>query len=218
MSRNYDNWERLVNAVLLREELRRIGREDSLSSFSSSEFSWSFNSSSNLGLIKFSYREIALGTHIFSDRNLIKQGHSGDLFRGYFPQLTGTVVVKRIRLHNREEAFYMEFGFFSRINNSHPRFVPLLGHCLEAEKEKFLVYGYLPQRDLSNSLFVNKPGRRDDSLDSLDWITRWKIAIGVAEGIAYLHHECNPPLVHGYLPYSTSVNFGPAWYFTGLDQ
>ncbi|KAK6136555.1 hypothetical protein DH2020_029696 [Rehmannia glutinosa] len=190
MSRNYDNWERLVNATLLREELRRIGREDSLSSVSSSEFSRSFNepdspllnsSSINLGPIKFSYREIALATHIFSDRNLMKQGHSGDLFTGYFPQLTGAVVVKRTRLRNRE-GFSLEFGFFSRIN-SHPRFVPLLGHCLDAEKEKFLVYGYLPQRDLSNSLFL-KPGhgRRRDGLPSLDWITRWKIAVGVAEG------------------------------------
>ncbi|WJZ88304.1 hypothetical protein VitviT2T_007618 [Vitis vinifera] len=30
----------------------------------------------------------------------------------------------------------------------------------------------------------------------LDWITRLKIAIGAAEGLSYLHHECSPPLVH----------------------
>ena len=32
----------------------------------------------------------------------------------------------------------------------------------------------------------------------LDWITRLKIAIGAAEGLSYLHHECSPPLVHRY--------------------
>ncbi|KAI3446115.1 hypothetical protein Pfo_002780 [Paulownia fortunei] len=205
MSRNYDNWERLVKATLLREELRRIGREDSLSSSSSSsEFTWSFresnspllNSSSNLG-ISFSYQQIALATHLFSDQNLIKRGHSGDLFMGFFPQLSEPVVVKRIRIRLQvvnSEALSSELGFFSW--NSHSRFVHLLGHCSEADKEKFLVYRYLPKRDLSNSLF-NKADRDDDSWPSLDWITRLKIARGVAEGLAFLHHECNPPLVHG---------------------
>ncbi|KAL0422758.1 UNVERIFIED_CONTAM: putative LRR receptor-like serine/threonine-protein kinase [Sesamum latifolium] len=44
------------------------------------------------------------------------------------------------------------------------------------------------------SLF--KKTNSDDSLQSLDWITRLKIAIGAAESLTYLHHECTPPLVH----------------------
>ncbi|KAK6159468.1 hypothetical protein DH2020_006782 [Rehmannia glutinosa] len=203
MSKNYDNYNsRPVNAVLLREKLLQIGGEDSLSSVSSSDyFTWSFREIdspladfSNLG-ISFSYQEIALATGFFSDDNLIKRGQSGDLFTG---QLSGPVVVKRFYFQN-QEAFSLELGFFSRIK-THPRFVPLLGHCFETEteteREKFLVYRYLPERDLSNSLFINNPDR------PLDWITRLKIARGVAEGLAYLHHQCNPPLVHGYYSYS----------------
>jgi hypothetical protein len=34
------------------------------------------------------------------------------------------------------------------------------------------------------------------SLQSLDWITRLKIAIGVAEALTYLHFECSPPIAH----------------------
>ncbi|KAK6136557.1 hypothetical protein DH2020_029698 [Rehmannia glutinosa] len=208
MSRNYDNWERLVDATLLREKLRQIGRENSLSSISSSDyFTWSFReidsplaNLSSLG-ISFSYQQIALASDLFSDDNLIKRGHSGDLYTG---QLSGPVVVKRFYFHNRE-AFTLELGFFSRIK-SHPRFVPLLGHCFEMETEKFLVYIYSPERDLSNSLFINNPDRPVYSLPSLDWITRWKIARGVAEGLAYLHHECNPPLVHGKSKTDTSGN------------
>lgn len=30
----------------------------------------------------------------------------------------------------------------------------------------------------------------------LDWETRLKIAVGAAEGLAYLHHDCNPRIVH----------------------
>ncbi|KAA8538267.1 hypothetical protein F0562_027910 [Nyssa sinensis] len=78
---------------------------------------------------------------------------------------------------------------------SHVRLVPLLGHCLENENEKFLVYKYMPNGDLSSSLY-RKTNSENDSLQSLDWITRLKIATGAAECLSYLHHECTPPLVH----------------------
>jgi len=30
----------------------------------------------------------------------------------------------------------------------------------------------------------------------LDWPTRYKIALGAARGIAYLHHDCVPHIIH----------------------
>ncbi|XVE49052.1 hypothetical protein DITRI_Ditri01bG0051200 [Diplodiscus trichospermus] len=141
----------------------------------------------------FTYQQLLQATGDFSDANLIKHGHSGDLFRGI---LEGglPVVIKRIDLQSiRREAYLLELDFFSKV--SHTRVVPLLGHCLEKENEKFLVYKYMPNGDLSSSLY-RKNNSEDDSLQSLDWITRLKIAIGAAEGLSYLHHECTPPLVH----------------------
>ncbi|KAM7482611.1 hypothetical protein LguiB_007194 [Lonicera macranthoides] len=141
----------------------------------------------------FTFQQILQATSEFSDVNLIKHGHSGDLFRGI---LEGgiPVVIKKVDLGSvKKEAYMVELGFFSKV--SHPRLVPLLGHCLENENEKFLVYKYMPNGDLSNSLF-RKTDTDDDRLQSLDWITRLKIATGAAEGLSYLHHECNPPLVH----------------------
>ncbi|CAN4107543.1 unnamed protein product [Withania somnifera] len=141
----------------------------------------------------FTYQQILQATGEFNDAYLMKHGHSGDLFRGTLEGRT-LIVVKRVDVRSaRNEAYLSELDFFSKV--SHPRLVPFMGHCLENENEKFVVYKYMPNGDLSSSLF-RKNSSDDDSLQSLDWITRLKIAIGAAEGLSYLHHECNPPLVH----------------------
>ncbi|KAL5704628.1 hypothetical protein ACHQM5_023026 [Ranunculus cassubicifolius] len=141
----------------------------------------------------FTYEKLMLAASEFNDANLIKHGHSGDLFRGVLE--TGTpIVIKRVDVGSmKKESYTVELDLFSKA--SHPRFVPLLGHCLDQENEKFLVYKYMPNGDMSSSLY-KKSEHEDDSLQSLDWITRLKIAIGAAEGLSYLHHECSPPLVH----------------------
>ncbi|KAJ9537906.1 hypothetical protein OSB04_030639 [Centaurea solstitialis] len=140
----------------------------------------------------FGYEEILAATGDFNDANLVKNGHSGIVFKGV---LDGgiRIIVKRFDSHSRKNNCRVELDFFSKV--SHPRLVPLLGHCLEKEKEKYLIYKYMPKGDLSSSLHMIN-GSDDDGLKSLDWITRLKIAIGVAEGLSYLHHECVPPLVH----------------------
>ncbi|KAJ7978361.1 putative Lrr receptor protein kinase [Quillaja saponaria] len=149
---------------------------------------------SNLGDL-FTYQQLLQATGDFSDTNLIKHGHSGDLFKGVLENGV-IVVIRRIDIHSiKKEAYMLELDFFSKV--CHTRFVPLLGHCLENENEneKFLVYKYMPNGDLSNCLSL-KTTSEDGTLHSLDWITRLKIAIGAAEGLTYLHHECTPPYVH----------------------
>lgn len=141
----------------------------------------------------FTYEQILCYTDGFSEINLIKHGHSGDLFRGIL-ESGAPVVVKRVDLRAlKKESYMMELDVLNKV--SHMRLVPLLGHCLEHDSEKLLVYKYMPNGDLSNSLY-RVTNLEDDNLQSLDWITRLKIAIGAAEGLSYLHHECSPPLVH----------------------
>lgn len=143
----------------------------------------------------FSYEQMLHFTSDFSESNFIKHGHSGDLFKGF---LEGgmPVVIKKVDLRFfKKESYMMELEFFAKV--SHVRLVPLLGHCLEHESKKFLVYKYLPNGDLENSLH-RYISLEDGRLQSQDWITRLKIAIGAAEALAFLHHECTPPLVHRY--------------------
>lgn len=143
----------------------------------------------------FTYEQLVKATADFGEWNLIKHGHSGDLYRGVLEN-GSQIVVKRIDLRRFKKDVYMvELDLFSRA--SHTRLVPLLGHCLEHENEKLLVYKYMLNADLSNALY-KKNNSEEDGLQSLDWITRLKIATGAAEALSYLHHECSPSLVHRY--------------------
>ncbi|KAL8230844.1 hypothetical protein R6Q57_000621 [Mikania cordata] len=141
----------------------------------------------------FKYEQMLQVTSGFSDTNLIKRGHSGDIFSGRFEDGSDAVIKKIDMRSSRKDCYVTELELYSK--GMHTRLVPLLGHCLEHETEKLMVYKYMPNRDLSNSLY-RPTSLEDGGLQSLDWITRLKIATGAAEGLAYLHHECNPPLVH----------------------
>nr|XP_027080209.1 probable LRR receptor-like serine/threonine-protein kinase At2g16250 isoform X1 [Coffea arabica]XP_027080215.1 probable LRR receptor-like serine/threonine-protein kinase At2g16250 isoform X1 [Coffea arabica] len=199
MSRIYDNWERLVGATLLREELRLIAQRTpsdlSLASSIPSPPPSPSPSPSSLARSSFTYDEILQATDNFSSSNLIMYARTGDLFWGALDAGI-RVVVKKVDLSliNRI-SFMQELEFYNKV--SHPRFVPLLGHCLENDNHKFLVYKYMPHMDLHSFWFRNVvPFYRGKNLDWLKWETRLKIARGIAEGLCYLHHKCDPPLVH----------------------
>lgn len=143
----------------------------------------------------FTYSQLSSATSKFSSSNLICVGHSGDLYRG---EMSGTaVVVKKVDLRKVKRDLHLsELEVFDKV--SHTKLVPLLGTFLDREEEKYLVYKYCPNIDLASSLHKKgAPGVHcEDVLQSLDWITRLKIAIGVADGLSYLHSECTPPIIH----------------------
>ncbi|KAI3803651.1 hypothetical protein L1987_31809 [Smallanthus sonchifolius] len=142
-------------------------------------------------ILLFVISVIVAATDDFNDGNLMKNGYSCDVFKGVLENGIH-IIIKRFGVHSRNNSYKVELDFFSKI--SHPRLVPLLGHCLENDKYKFLIYKSMPKGDLSSSLY--RKGDPNESSKSLDWITRLKIAVGTAEGLSYLHHECFPPLVH----------------------
>uniref|UniRef100_J3LSC1 Protein kinase domain-containing protein n=1 Tax=Oryza brachyantha TaxID=4533 RepID=J3LSC1_ORYBR len=139
----------------------------------------------------FGYDQLVEATASFDDDRLIKHGHSGDLYIGVLHDGT-SVVVKKITSSMSRNAYMAELDLFAK--GLHERLVPIMGHCLDKE-DKFLVYRFVRNGDLSSALH-RKSGEEEEGLQSLDWIKRLKIATGVAEALCYLHHECNPPMVH----------------------
>ncbi|KAM0899615.1 hypothetical protein ACQ4PT_021141 [Festuca glaucescens] len=138
----------------------------------------------------FTYEQLHHVTGGFGDYNLVKHGRSGDIYRGALESGLN-VVVKKTDLKSSKKNI-VELGFLGK--KSHARIVPLLGHLVK-DGEGLLVYKYMAKGDLTTALH-RKPVDSEEGLCSLDWITRLKIAIGVAEALCFLHDECSPPLVH----------------------
>ncbi len=68
----------------------------------------------------------------------------------------------------------------------HMNLVQLLGYCIQGFQH-MLVYEYMSNSSLDKLLY-------DDNL--LDWVQRIHIVKRIIQGLAYLHHECNPRIVH----------------------
>ncbi|KAJ4914046.1 Protein BRASSINOSTEROID INSENSITIVE 1 [Raphanus sativus] len=72
----------------------------------------------------------------------------------------------------------------------HRNLVPLLGYCKVGE-ERLLVYEFMKYGSLEDVLHdPKKAGVK------LNWSMRRKIAIGSARGLAFLHHNCSPHIIH----------------------
>jgi serine/threonine protein kinase len=84
--------------------------------------------------------------------------------------------------------FLNELSVISNI--THPNLVKLYGCCVDGG-QKMLVYNYLENNSVAKTLFGNAR-----SSIRFDWRTRVKICIGVADGLAYLHEEVRPHIVH----------------------
>ena len=72
----------------------------------------------------------------------------------------------------------------------HRNILRLLGCCIN-KKSTMLLYEYMPNGNLDEFLHP-----KDNMVNVFDWSTRYKIALGVAQAICYLHHDCAPPIVH----------------------
>ncbi|KAL3531144.1 hypothetical protein ACH5RR_010466 [Cinchona calisaya] len=70
----------------------------------------------------------------------------------------------------------------------HKNIVRFLGCCWN-QNTKLLMYDYMPNGSLGSLLHERSRG-------CLEWDLRYQIILGAAQGLAYLHHDCVPPIVH----------------------
>ncbi|KAI3471192.1 hypothetical protein Pfo_027855 [Paulownia fortunei] len=212
MSQIYDNWERLVETVLLREKLRQIGLEHSRSpSASSTSSSFIFRSSSPLDEMywrsqtKEEFIERAFGRLVSIDSldfavgledvlgpssKFIGKGTFGSAYKvainngvvAVVKRLRGVIVPGRI--------FEEQMKAIASIR--HDNVAPLRAYYFSMH-EKLMVYDYFGQQSVSTMLH----GRRGEITMPLDWEAKLRIAIGAARGIAHIHANFGEKIVHG---------------------
>lgn len=143
----------------------------------------------SLGLSKskFTYEELAIATDGFSDVNLLGQGGFGYVHRGMLPN-GKEIAVKQLKFGSGqgEREFQAEVEIISRVH--HRYLVSLVGYCI-SEGKRLLVYDFVPNNTLEFHL-------HDRERPPLDWSNRLKIALGSAKGLAYLHEDCHPKIIH----------------------
>ncbi|KAM0042473.1 putative protein kinase RLK-Pelle-RLCK-VIIa-2 family [Helianthus debilis subsp. tardiflorus] len=135
----------------------------------------------------FTFSELKTATKNFGQESFLGEGGYGRVFKGWLdsvtlaPQKTGDgipVAIKksspnRCQGLNEWQAEVKFLGTFS-----HPNVIKLFGYCWE-DKNFLLVYEYM-QGSLDTHLF-------SEGTEPLSWVTRVKIAMGVAQGLAFLH-------------------------------
>lgn len=129
---------------------------------------------------KFSYTELIVATNGFANDRKLGQGGSGEVYKGTSCELGRPVAVKRIftDAERSQSLFINEVKIMSRL--IHRNLVQLIGWCHE-QGEFLLVYENMPNGSLDHHLFGNA--------ETLPWNARYKIAIGLASALHYLHEE-----------------------------
>ncbi|XP_030461126.2 probable serine/threonine-protein kinase PBL7 [Syzygium oleosum] len=145
-------------------------------------------------LMRFSYSQLVSATRNFSKGRVLGRGALSYVFRGRIGVLRASVAVKRLDKEDKEcaKAFCREVMIASSLR--HPNVVPLVGFCMDSEEGFFLVYKYVSGGSLERHLHDKKKGLKGRS--TLPWSMRYKVAVGIAEAIAYLHSGTERCVVH----------------------
>lgn len=135
----------------------------------------------------FDYDELAAATNDFSSENLIGKGGHAEVYKGRLSD--GQVVaVKRLMKNDKDFAdragdFLTELGIIAHVN--HQNATRLVGFGID--RGLYFVLQLAPYGSLSSLLFGS---------ECLEWKTRYKVVIGVADGLHYLHQDCPRRIIH----------------------
>ncbi|KAH0934031.1 hypothetical protein HID58_011148 [Brassica napus] len=137
----------------------------------------------------FSYNSLRSATDDFHPSTRIGGGGFGVVYKGVLRDGT-QVAVKSLSAESKQgtREFLTEINLISNIH--HPNLVNLIGCCIEGNN-RILVYEYLENNSLASVLL----GSRSKYVP-LDWSKRAAICVGTASGLAFLHEEVEPQVVH----------------------
>lgn len=137
---------------------------------------------------KMKLSDLMDATNVFNEKNIISTGRTGTMYEATLPNGSHFTVKRLHKSQHSEAQFVAEMTTLGGVR--HHNLVPLLGFCI-AKEERLLVYKHIPNGNLYDSLHP-----LDAEQKILTWPLRLKIGIGAAKGLAWLHHSCNPRILH----------------------
>ncbi|XP_058073003.1 receptor-like serine/threonine-protein kinase SD1-8 isoform X2 [Magnolia sinica] len=136
----------------------------------------------------FELRVVAAATNNFSSENELGGGGFGPVYKGKL--MNGQeIAVKRLSKNSGQgsEEFKNEVLLIAKLQ--HRNLVKIMGCCIEGD-EKMLIYEYMRNRSLDWFIFD------DTRRVLLDWGQRFKIIMGIARGVLYLHQDSRLRIIH----------------------
>ncbi|XP_023635961.1 receptor-like cytosolic serine/threonine-protein kinase RBK1 isoform X2 [Capsella rubella] len=136
----------------------------------------------------FTYEELAAATDYFNPENMIGKGGHAEVYKGVLAD-GETVAIKKLMSHAKEEEervsdFLSELGIIAHVN--HPNAARLRG--FSSDRGLHFVLEYSPHGSLASMLFGSE--------ECLEWKIRYKVALGIADGLSYLHNACPRRIIH----------------------
>ncbi|GAQ92012.1 proline-rich extensin-like receptor kinase (PERK) family [Klebsormidium nitens] len=181
--------KRVLKGKPLIASMRSRSQHDEFPTFVDSQaYELQLSARSTYGPEPFTIGDLRLATDNFSEERVLGEGAFGKVFKGLHKKKP--IAVKQMRIHSGGDAdreFRSELEVISRVH--HRNLVKLLGFVVE-EDQRYLVMEFIPNGTLYAALH---PKLSDDPLD---WACRRTVAIGIARGMAYLHDDCYPRIIH----------------------
>lgn len=138
--------------------------------------------------MSFTHRDLQIRTNNFSE--LLGTGGFGSVYKGSLGDGTLVAVKKLDRVFpHGEKEFITEVNTIGSMH--HMNLVRLCGYCSEGS-HRLLVYEFMKNGSVDKWIFPSH--HNQDRI--LDWLTRFHVAIGTAQGIAYFHEQCRNRIIH----------------------
>ncbi|XP_010242337.1 PREDICTED: LRR receptor-like serine/threonine-protein kinase FEI 1 [Nelumbo nucifera] len=139
------------------------------------------------GDLPYSSSEIIEKLESLDEEDVVGSGGFGTVYKMVMNDYS-TFAVKRIdrSCEGSDKIFERELEILGSIK--HINLVNLRGYC-RLTNVKLLIYDYVALGSLDHFLHENEQ-------EHLNWNARLRTALGSARGLAYLHHDCCPRIVH----------------------
>ena len=138
----------------------------------------------------FTYQGLVDATRNFSEDVVLGRGACGTVYKA---EMSDGEMIAVKKLNSRGEGASSDNSFRAEISTlgkiRHRNIVKLYGFCYH-QNSNLLLYEYMSKGSLGEQL------QRGGKACLLDWNARYRIALGAAEGLCYLHHDCRPQIVH----------------------